>query len=716
MAQDDRIYEITSPFGAGVLLFKSGEGREVFSEPFEFRFALLSENGNLSYDKILGNAVTLSVGKNGAADRYFNGIVTEFAYVGTSDRMFRYTATLRPWLWLLTKDQNSVIYQNMSVPDIILGAFRDAGFSDFKNALKGTYPKLEYCVQYRESTFNFASRLMEQAGIYYFFTHDQSKHTLVLADSVSAHSDAGKVPYRMPGTAGAEDEGFIDAWCVEHVIQSGQVTLNAFDFERPRANLEVRARGSSQYPHGNAEVYDYPGLYTQTDDGQSYARTRLESYEAQLGTVSGHGNAVPLAVGEIFTLNGHPRSGQDQGHLLTGASYEMENNIAATGTNAGSPRYEYRFVAIEKKVTFRAPLRTPKPVVRGPQTALVVGKSGEEIWTDKYGRINVQFHWDRKGQNDEKSSCWIRVAQPWAGTQFGAVMLPRIGQEVIVDFLEGDPDRPIVTGRVYNASNMPPYTLPDNATQSGIKSNSSKGGGGFNEIRLEDKKGSEEIFINAQKDMNLVVLNNQTEKIDADQKVTIGKSRTTEIGTDRTEKVKNNDSLEVSADRSIKVSGNNTVKIDGNGETTISGNNTVKISGDNSLKADGDNETTIGGDNTEKVSGKEAIKISGARTLEITGASTHKSDGSITIQAGDSITIKATKEITLSCGSNKISLSSSGVSITGMKVTVTGTTGVTVKSDTQMQIQGLQTTVKGTMLTLQGEGTASLGGGLTKIG
>lgn len=692
MAQDDRIFEMTSPFGSGALLFQSGEGREVFSEPFEFRFSLLSENGNLTYDKILGNSVTLTVGKTGAANRYFNGIVTEFAYVGATERLFRYTATLRPWFWLLTKDQNSVIYQNMSVPDIILGAFRDAGFSDFKNALKGTYPKLEYCVQYRESTFNFASRLMEQAGIYYFFTHDKSKHTLVLADSISAHSDAGKVPYRVPGTAGAEDEGFIDAWRVEHAIQSGQVTLNAFDFERPRANLEVRARGSSQYTHGNSEVYDYPGLYTQTDDGQSYARTRLESYQARLGTIEGHGNAVPLAVGEIFTLNGHPRSDQDQGHLLTGAKYEMENNVFTTGAGGGSPRYEYHFTAIEKKITFRAPLRTPKPVVQGPQTALVVGKSGEEIWTDKYGRINVQFHWDRKGENNEKSSCWIRVAQPWAGSQFGAVMLPRIGQEVIVDFLEGDPDRPIVTGRVYNASNMPPYTLPDNATQSGIKSNSSKGGGGFNEIRLEDKKGSEEVFINAQKDMNLVVLNNQTEKIDADQKVTIGKSRTTEIGTDRTEKVKKNDSLEVSGDRSIKVSGNNTVKIDGN------------------------NETTIGGDNTEKVSGKESVTISGARTLEITGASTHKSDGSVTIQAGDSITIKATNEITLSCGSNKISLSSSGVSITGMKVTVTGTTGVTVKSDTQMQIQGLQTTVKGTMLTLQGEGTASLGGGLTKIG
>jgi type VI secretion system secreted protein VgrG len=502
---------------------------------------------------------------------------------------------------------------------------------------------------------------MEQAGIYYFFSHDQSKHTLVLADSISAHSDAGAIPFRLPGTAGAEDEAFIDEWHAAGSIQSGQVTLNDFDFERPRANLEVRALGSAQYLHGKAEIYDYPGLYTQTDDGQSYARTRLEGYQAQSASVSGHGNVIPLAVGDVFTLNGHARSDQNKGHLLTAARYAMENSSLISGGQAQSARYEYHFTAIGKQVPFRLPLRTPKPIVQGPQTALVVGKSGEEIWTDKYGRINVQFHWDRKGKNDEKSSCWVRVAQPWAGSQFGAIMLPRIGQEVVIDFLEGDPDRPIVTGRVYNASNMPPYTLPDNATQSGVKTNSSKGGSGANEIRFEDKKGSEELFINAQKDMNLVVLNNQTETIDADQTVKISKTRKTEIGSDRTEKISNNDSLEVGGARSIKVSGDNSAKI--------------------------------------------------------SGASTHKTDGNITLDSGDSLTIKAANQITLSCGSAKITLSSSGdISITGMNVTLSGTSGVTAKSDAQMQIQGMQTSVKGTMLTLQADGIASLSGSLTKIG
>lgn len=733
MAQDDRIFEITSPFGPDAVLLQRCEGREALSEPFEFNLTLLSTNGNLSYDKILGLPLTLTVGKSDGDNRNFHGIVTAFAYVGMSDNMFLYTATLRPWLWLLSKDQDCLIYQNMSIPDIVVQAFRNAGFSDFQNSLNGTYPSLDYCVQYRESTFNFVSRLMEQAGIYYFFTHDKSKHTLVLADSISAHPDIGTVPYRVAGTAGAEDEGLIDEWCVGYSIQSGQVTLNAFDFERPRANLEVRARGQSSYSHGSAEVYDYPGPYTQTDDGQNYARAWLEAYQAQIESVTGHGNAILLGVGDVFTLNGHVRSGQDQGHLLTGASYVMENSRITTGAGVQPPRYEYRFSAIEKKTSFRAPPRTPKPVVQGPQTAVVVGKSGEEIWTDQYGRINVQFHWDRKGQNNEKSSCWVRIAQPWAGSQFGAIMLPRIGQEVVVDFLEGDPDRPLVTGRVYNASNMPPYTLPDNATQSGIKTNSSKGGGGANEIRFEDKKGSEELYVNAQKDMNVVVLNNQTETISADQTVKITQNRTTQIGQDRTEKISNNDSLEIGAARTLKVgsdnsttiSGKNTVSIgsdnavtiSGKSGTTVSGDNKLEVDGDNKVEVDGDDSLTIDGDNTAKVGGDQSITVSGDRTLTISGASTHKASGNITVNSGGSLTIQASNQISLSCGSSSITLSSSGsISISGTNVTLSGSSGISAKSDGQMQVQGMQTTVKGTMLTLQADGVASLSGSLTKIG
>ena len=561
--QTERAIEVSSPLGKDVLLFRSMQASEQLGRMFDYRLELLSDDHNIKLEDVLGQSLTVSL-ETPNGDRFFNGFVSEFSYVGIHDDRALYHASLRPWLWFLTRSRDSRIFQKMTAPDIIRQVFQDAGFTEFEDQLTGNYREWDYCVQYRETAHDFVCRLAEQEGIYFYFKHADDNHTLVLADSYSAHDTVPgyeEIPFYQPdagGRAGRRDRQHVFDWRVTQHVQPGKFSVKDFDFEKPSADLEAKLNSPDAHAHDDGEVYDYPAEYKEAGDGDNYVRIMQEQHKAQFERVDGQANARGIMVGGLFTLTGFPRDDQNREYLVVQASYTLSSDVYGTGGGDGGQLFACGFEAIESSKPYRSPPITPKPLIRGPQTAIVVGKSGDEISTDKYGRVKVQFHWDRYWPvQDDKSSCWIRVSPRSGPAGAGAaVTLPRIGQEVIVDFLEGDPDRPIVTGRVYNAEQMPPYDLPANATQSGIKSRSSKGGSGedFNEFRFEDKAGSEEVYLHAQKDFNGVIENDQT----------------TDVQNDRTTDVANKDKLTVGMDRTMDIGQNETNTVGMNREATVS--------------------------------------------------------------------------------------------------------------------------------------------------
>lgn len=627
--QTHRTIAVNTVLGEDVLLLHRMEGREALGRLFEFRLDLLSVDVSLEAEAILGTNATVRYQQPKGGVRYFNGVVTDFRYVGERGNYAAYDMTLHPWLWFLTRTSDCRIFQNKKVPEIITELFREHGFTDYEDALTGDYRTWEYCVQYGETDFNFVSRLMEQEGIYYFVKHRNGSHLIVLSDSYSAHDlypNYAEIPCS-PSNRPIHTE-HISQFDIRNQVLPGVVALNDYNFEKPKADLKVN--GPKQRPHEKAdfEIYDYPGQFLERDDGESYARRRIEELHAAYEVASGHGNAAGLAVGYLFNLTDHPRPAQNREHLVTEANYQMlseEFETGSGGVGAGEQHFVVRFSSINSHEPFRSVRTTPKPRISGPQTAAVVGPSGEEIWTDKYGRVKVQFHWDRYGEKDENSSCWIRVAQAVAGKKWGAFALPRIGQEVIVQFLEGDPDRPIITGCVYNADYMPPYGLPDEKTKLTFKTCSSKGGGGFNEIRLEDKKGEEQIFIHGQK--------NQDTRIESDAFEWIGNNRHLIVVNDQYEKVDN--------DKHLKVSGNQFEEVSGDKHQKVQGDQNQKISGSLSIDA--------GMDKQERVGLRHALDA---------GTEIH-------LKAGMKVVIEAGVQLTLKVGGNFITIDPMGVSIQG---------------------------------------------------
>jgi len=515
----------------GDLLVDSVSGKEHIGRLFEFDLELLSENAELHFDKVVGQPVTIELNLEDGSKRNFNGLLTEFHYAGASERLYRYKAKMRPWFWFLTRTADCRIFQEKSVPDIIKEVFRDNGMADFDDQLKGKYRKWEYCVQYRESDFNFISRLMEQEGIYYYFEHGPTKHTLVMVDEMATHSnflDYATIPFNDFHGSHAVTEDYLDYWSTSQSIMPSLYSMRDFDFKKPKADLLSKI-DPQDVKHVlpatlKPEVFDYPGEYTEPGDGMALVEIRLQELKCQQERVSAGGNHRGLAPGYTFTLSGHGRKDQEKEHLVLSIHHQINNAEFFGGSTTPVELYRCQVQLMKTDRHFRSARETPKPIVQGPQTAMVVGKSDDEIHTDEFGRVKVQFHWDRYGQNDENSSCWIRVSQLWAGKNWGAMHIPRIGQEVIVSFMEGDPDRPIITGRVYNAVNMPPYDLEGNKTQSGIKSRSTKGGGveNYNELRFEDKKGSEEVYLHAEKNLTIKVEDAEAE--------TVGSSITTNAG------------------------------------------------------------------------------------------------------------------------------------------------------------------------------------------
>ncbi len=552
-SQGTRLIGVTTPLGEDALLLRGMTANERLSSLFEFELDLLGDDDGIAAASLLGQPATVRLAMRDQSQRYFNGYVSRFAQVGFEGRLARYQATLVPWLWFLTRTSDCRIFQEMRAPEIVKQVFRDAGYTDFDDRLSGDYRIWEYCVQYRETHFNFVSRLMQQEGIYWYFTHEDGKHTLVMADGYSSNLPVpgyARISFHAADQAAERDEDFVFAWSQISGVRPGAYVHDAFDFKKPSAELRSSAAMAGRHAHADHEIYDYPGEYIAVGEGERYAAVRMEELQADHEIVKGESYARGLAVGHLFTLTDYPRADQNREYLVISAVHRLQTDeFQSSGASGTGILYQCGFTAMDAQQPFRSARMTPKPVVQGPQTAIVVGPAGEEIWTDEYGRVKVQFHWDRYGEMNENSSCWIRVSQLWAGKQWGAMHLPRIGQEVIVDFLEGDPDQPIVTGRVYNGDLMPPYGLPANQTQSGIKSRSSKGGGpdNFNEIRFEDKKGQEEIHVHAERNLSTVVEASESRSVGGSRSTVIQKDETLTIKEgNRTETLeKGNDTLRV---------------------------------------------------------------------------------------------------------------------------------------------------------------------------
>ena len=618
--QDNLKLKITTPLGDNKLLLRAFHGEESISGLFHFTLEMVSEDNALDFSAIVGKPVTVTLTLGNDTEHYLNGIVGRFVQEETNLRLTRYFADIHPWLWLLTKTTDCRIFQNKTTPEIIESIFSDLGFTDFRNDLKSTYDKREYCVQYNETSFAFVSRLMEDEGIYYFFEHSSDKHTLVLGDDADTHQtcpglESTPVHFRQSLVDHSQDLA-VTRCLVEEQVVSGAFMHDDYNFETP--NTDLKAESQSDTP--TYKVYEYPGGFIKKDAGTKRADLRLDALEQPQKIIRGDSFVSAFVAGHKFELKDHYRADVNKTYVLQSVSH------AAT-----QETYTNSFTAFPADVSFRPPRVTPKPTISGTQTAVVVGKSGEEIWTDKYGRVKVQFHWDQLGTKDENSSCWIRVDYGWAGKQWGGIFLPRIGQEVIVSYLEGDPDCPLVTGAVYNSEQVVPYTLPDEQTKSTVKTNSSKGGGGFNEIRFEDKKDSEELYIHAQKDQTIVVENDRKKTVNNNETNTIKKDRSTTIQ-------EGNDTYVVSK-------GNRTFKVE-------TGNETYEVKGTRSLTITGDETHTNKANFTQSVTGNYELKVTGNLTIDVTGAVTIKSGQSMTLEAGMSMTNKAGMSLTNEAGTD----------------------------------------------------------------
>ncbi len=555
LKQDDRVGEMTTPLGKDVLVLARIRAVEGLSELFTYRIDAYSEQPDLDFQSAIGQPCQTKI-KTYGKERAFNGILTKAEWVGMHDELHRYRLVLRPWLWLLSRTSDCRIFQDKKAPEIIKEVFTDHGFTDFDPKLQADYPKLEYCVQFRETDLDFVSRLMEQHGIYYYFKHENGKHSLVLVDSNNMHQPVpgqADIPFYPLDREGRGDEERIVSWTSERRFRTTKVELKDYNYQDPNLKLVSDAEGQQKY---NPELafYDFPGKYIKPSDGDFYAKVRIEADQARDRRRFGEGDALSLFPGATTTLKKHPQDSQNIKYLIA----RCRHTFASQHYRSGGPDLDEpsessgSFEFFPNDLPFRAPIVTPKPRVLGIQTAKVVNKnkdSDEEIDVENLGEIYVRFYWDRK----EDRSCRLRVAQVWSGKNWGGQIIPRVGQEVVVEFLEGDPDRPLVVGTVYNNEYKPAYDLPSKKTIAGLMSNSSKGGSGFNEWNFEDKKGSEQINIHAEKDLNLVIRNVETRTIGEAFSTGVSRGTTLKHGDDKLSVEMGNQMVDIKMDQTINV-------------------------------------------------------------------------------------------------------------------------------------------------------------------
>ncbi|TFW33901.1 type VI secretion system Vgr family protein [Massilia horti] len=559
-----RILEINTPLGAENTLLTAMTGTESLGVLPEYRLTLVSKRGNLTAADLLGKNVTAGVELPGRQEmRYFNGYITHFSEAGTSAATWfegtpvahQYELTMHPWLWFLTRRANFRIFQNKTVPQIVQEVCGEYPFAQLELKLSGTYAVWEYCCQYRESDFNFVLRLLEQEGIYFSFKHENGKHTMVLFDDNGRHTPRdgyAEIAYDVDGT-GYEQREHITMWSASRSVQPGRYTLNDFDFKKPDVSLISTLGKALPHDMSGFELFDFPGEYETVSEGSRYAQVRLEEMHARHEVFMAAGSVRGIESGCKFKLANHPDESFNREYLITTARFTIINNQASSSGGAGG-QFHCTFEALDLRTQFRPPRVTPRPAVQGPQTAIVVGPPGEEIHVDEHGRVKLQFQWDRYNQADDKSSCWVRVSQPWSGKGWGALFLPRVGHEVIVQFIDGDPDHPIVVGRVHNGQSIPPWSMKDQKTRSGFRTRTEKGGASnFNELSFDDKKGAEEIYLHAERNHVLRVKNNRVEEIGNESHLTVQKDVFVNLKADLHEQVTGDHNNGVDGTFSLKV-------------------------------------------------------------------------------------------------------------------------------------------------------------------
>jgi len=670
-SQANRPLRVTTPLGADDLLLAGFTGVEGVSTAFELSLDLLSEDDSVSGGDLLRQPVSVALKLASGGERITHGLVRRFMQLGRQERLVAYRMEVVPALWFLTLSSECRIYQHLSALEIVQQVLRANGVTEVDVRCTKSYPPREFCVQYRETHFDFVSRLLEEEGIYYFFEHAAGGHTLVLSDDpTNARACPGGAPAKMAASAEPWQESDVVVELTNALgVHTGQVTLRDYDPLQPSLNLEAAVAGRQP-----SQRYDYPGKYSDVGEGKRYAKLQVEAFSSRYQVVTGAGNCRSFLSGHRFDLKDHYRKDLNAPyHLLE------VRHVARAGDyrswDSAPIDYRNEFVAVPLATKFRPPRVTSRPIVHGTQTAVVVGPSGEEIWTDEHGRVKVQFHWDRQGKQDQDSSCWVRVASTWAGKQWGAIRIPRIGQEVVVDFLEGDPDRPIIAGSVYNAEQVPPFDLPANKTQSGVKSRSSLKGGAanFNEIRFEDKKGSEQIVIHAEKDKlievehdrNEHVGNDETYDVGHDQAITIGNNQNVSVGKNRTESV--------GADESITIEGSRTESVGKDESISIAKNRTESVGKDENVD--------IGQHRTVTIAKNETMNIGETRAVQVGKDDSLQVGKNLVFDAGDSITIKT--------GDASISMKKDGsVTIKGKDITINGSGKINVKASGDVVLKG----------------------------
>ena len=683
--QANRLISIDTPLGEDILLLQGFSGHEGISRLFNFKLDLLSEEASIPFDGIVGQPVTMTIVLAEGDERYINGFVSRFAQINSDPRFTYYEAEMVSWPWFLTRTADCRIFQNMTVPDIITKIFTDLGFSDFKNMLQGSFEPREYCVQYRETDFNFVSRLMEQYGIFYFFEHEKNKHTLVMADSPTAHQPCpGQPKARCDYTAGGlEEEDIITRWQIEQELRPGKYALTDYNFKTPSTSLAVNVDSTvSVGDNDRYEIYDYPGEYLKKAQGEELVNIRMEEEEASHLVANGAGTCRAFTPGCRFDLEGHYHQDMNRSYVLTDVRHfaSAGNNYITGGAvdfGGGEESYSNHFTSIPYDVPYRPSQFTPKPVIQGLQTAVVAGKKAEEVWVDNYGRVKVQFHWDREGKLDENSSCWIRVAQNWAGKRWGAMFIPRIGQEVVVAFLEGDPDQPLIVGSVYNDEQMPAYLGdgPDDKHGhdphlSAIKTNTTKDGRGFNELRFDDTKDKEQIFIHAERNMDVRVKSSSMERVIGHRHLDVGTEKDDGKG-DQRERVYGNKHLNVKHDHVEKVEGNMLLTV-GKGEVRPpdGGYQDIVIEMTKRELIEADSHLHIKGQRNEKVDQDQSLDVGEDRHEKVGRDHALDAGQEIHLKAGMKVIIEAGLQLTIKGAGGFIDIGPAGVTIEGVMVKI----------------------------------------------
>ncbi len=709
--QDRRRLRIDTVLGQDHVLPVSLRGRDSISSFFSYDVELASTDHAIKADDILGTSATLRLEDSTGLYTNINGVVARFAVAGRDARGFSlYRICVVPSLWFLTQTRDCRIFQDKNVRDIVDAILGEHGIQHKEWRLNAEHEKRDYCVQYLETAYDFICRLLEEEGIFFYFRHDDKKHTVVFSDNNRGLTKCANERVAIAGDVGAP--GGIWQWESTYRFRTGQWALGDYNFETPSTSLTTEKKTVNQVLAKRPfEVFDYPGRYLKKSPGDALTKLRIEYEEAAYQETSGEGACLGFTAGTYFSLSSGDARETGEEYLVSSVEHSAEDWSELT-QDAKPATYSNRFCCALRSVPYRPELKTERPRIHGTQTAVVTGPGGSEIFTDKYGRIKVHFHWDRQGKKDEHSSCWIRVAQSWAGRSFGTWYVPRIGQEVVVAFLEGDPDRPLVVGSVYNAEQTVPFSLPANATQSGLRTRSSMGGGAANcnEFRFEDKKGSELVSLHSEKD-----LSTETEH---DATHWVGHDETTTVDNNRTETVHGNETITIDKNRTETVHMNETVQIDlnrahtigvaemltvgaarvhsvglaeaitvGTARTlTVGAAQTITVGADQAITVGANQTINVANDQTISVGANENVSVGGNETISVAkDRSTNVSENE-TLEVGKKIMISAGEEIVLKTGSATITMKKNGdITIEGKQITIKGSGDVIIKGQKILQ-------------------------------